>query len=233
MKLEIDNKIFEKFPDVNIGILAAKGIDNKGTNEEVFDLIKEREKEIRTSFNTETLSLNPKIECWRKAFSSFGAKPKKYKSSVENLLRIILEGNSIRHINKIVDIYNYISIKHILPLGGDDTDNVAGDIKLTLARGDEKFVELNSEEVKNPKPGEVVYKDDKEILCRRWNWRECDKTKMTEETKNIVLVLEALPPVTKGELENAIDDLKELIKKYCNGEMSTFILNKCTPLIEF
>ena len=61
--------------------------------------------------------------------------------------------------------------------------------------------ELNSEETKNPKEGEVVYIDDKEVLCRRWNWRECDKSKMTEETTNVALVVEGLPPTSKEEVE--------------------------------
>ena len=189
MKFKIDSKIFEKFPDLNIGIVTANGIDNKGNNENILNLIKEKVQEIKANFNTETLSQNPKIDAWRKAYSSFGAKPKKYKCSVENLYRMILEGIELRHINKVVDIYNYISIKNIIPVGGDDTDKIDGNITLKFAQGDEPFTELNSEETKNPKEGEVVYVDDKEVLCRRWNWRECDKSKMTEETKNVALVV--------------------------------------------
>ena len=69
-------------------------------------LIKEKENEIKANFEKETLSQNPKIDAWRKAYSSFGAKPKKYKCSVENLYRMILEGIELKPINKIVDIYN-------------------------------------------------------------------------------------------------------------------------------
>ncbi len=185
MLFTIDKKILEKFPDLNIGLVIVKGIDNQGNNEEIINKIKEKAQEIRANFNLETLSQNQNIDVWRKAYSSFGAKPKKYKCSVENLYRMILEGIELRSINKIVDIYNYISIKYIVPVGGDDTDKVDGNITLKFAQGDEPFIELNSQETKNPQEGEVVYIDDKEVLCRRWNWRECDKSKMTEETKNI------------------------------------------------
>jgi len=225
MKFKIDNKIFEKFPDLNIGIVTAKGIDNTGSNEEIMNLIKEKVKEIRANFNTETLSQNPKIDAWRKAYSSFGAKPKKYKCSVENLYRMILDEIELKHINKIVDIYNYISIKYVIPMGGDDTDKVDGSITLKFAQGNEPFIELNSEETKNPKEGEVVYVDDKEVLCRRWNWRECDKSKMTEETKNVALVIEGLPPITKEEVETITKELSELVQKFCGGEIKTFTLN--------
>jgi len=226
MKLIIKNEIFDKFPDLNIVAIRAKNIENKGIDEEILKLMKEREKEIRETLDSETLSQNPFIRAWREAYSSFGAKPKDYKCSVENLLRIILKGISIRHINKIVDIYNYISIKHIVPAGGDDTDKVEGDVILKSAVGNEKFVELGSQQLKNPREGEVVYSDDKEILCRRWNWRECDKTKMTEDTKNVLLVIEGLPPATKEKIEDAAKELILLIQKFCGGEASYYLLNK-------
>jgi len=232
MKFKINKEIFEKFPDLIIGVVVARNINNKGINQNIIDLIRKEEKRIKENFDIETLSQNPKIGAWRKAYSSFGAKPKKYKSSVENLYRMILQGIQLRHINKIVDIYNYISIKHMVPVGGDDIDRVEGDIVLKFATGNEKFVELNSQEIKNPRPGEVVYMDNKEVLCRRWNWRECDKTKMTEETKNVCLVIEGLLPVTKEEIEKIISELADLIKKFCNGEIKTFILDKNNQEIE-
>ncbi|MFC1722735.1 B3/4 domain-containing protein [Nanoarchaeota archaeon] len=232
MKFKIDSRIFEKFPDLNIGIVTAKGIDNKGINEEIINQIREKEKEIRANFSKETLSQDPKIDAWRKAYSSFKAKPKKYRCSVENLYRMILDGIELRHINKVVDIYNYISIKNMIPVGGDDTDKIDGNITLKFAQGDEPFVELNSKETKNPKEGEVIYADDKEVLCRRWNWRECDKSKMTEETKNVALVVEGLPPTTKEDVEKIIEELSVLVQKSFGGEIKTFILNNSNVEVE-
>ena len=226
MKIKIEKQIIERFPGLNIGILIVKGIENSGFNQEIMDLIGQEERRIKSEFNTETLSQNPKIDAWRKAYSSFGAKPKKYKCSVENLYRLILTGNALRHINKIVDLYNYISIKHMVPVGGDDLDKVDGNIILKFAKGDEPFIELNSSEIQNPKEGEVVYADDKEILCRRWNWRECDKSKMTEDTKNVTLVIEGLPPVTSEDIAKILVELSDLVKQYCGGESKSIILNK-------
>jgi len=226
MKFSVSKGVLEKFPELNIGIVIAKKINNEGESEEVMKFIMEKENEIRKNFNSETLSQNQRIEIWREVYSSFGAKPKKYKCSVENLYRMILDGMRLKHINKVVDIYNYISIKYVVPVGGDDIDKVDGDIELKLANGNEIFRELNSEELKNPKLGEVVYVDEKEVLCRRWNWRECDKTKMTEDTKNLALVIEGLPPVTRDEIEKIISELGEMIKKFCGGEITAKILSK-------
>jgi len=226
MNFKINKEIFDKFPDLIVGVLIAKGLDNTGKNQEILDLIKEKQEEIKLNFQKETLSENPKIASWRKAYSLFGAKPKKYKCSVENLYRMTLDGIELKHINKLVDIYNYISIKYMIPVGGDDVDKIDGDIGLCFAKGDENFIELNSEEVKNPKPGEVIYKDSQEVLCRRWNWRECDKSKMTNTTKNVHLVIEGLSPFTKEDINTALSELKELIQKYCGGTSEILILDK-------
>ncbi|NQT79674.1 MAG: hypothetical protein HQ555_04705 [Candidatus Aminicenantes bacterium] len=232
MKFKIEPNVFKKFPGLILGVVFANQVDNEGEDTEVLQLIREKEKEIRANYNTETLSQIPRIESWRRAYSSFGAKPKKYKSSVESLYRMILKGVDLRHINNIVDIYNYISIKHMIPAGGDDRAKVEGDIVLKFASGEEPFVALNSREKEAAKQGEVIYMDDKEVLCRRWNWRECDKTKMTEGTKEVVLVIEGLPPVDREDVLKITEDLCGLIREHCKSETQIAILDKAQREVE-
>ena len=232
MKFKIDASIFERFPGLNVGVVIARGINNSGTNDEIIRLIREKEKEIRENYSTETLSQHSRIDSWRKAYSSFGAKPKKYKSSVESLYRLILKGVDLRPINKIVDVYNTISLKHMIPAGGDDLSKVEGDIILKFAHGNEPFTALNSEERGTAKEGEVVYTDIKEVLCRRWNWRECEKTKMTVATKRVVLVVEGLPTVTGEDVKMILEDLSALVRKYCGGETRMVVLNEAKREVE-
>ena len=226
MKFKIDHKIFERFPGLIIGVVICKNLDNSGTQEEVQKLIREQEDNIRTKYNTETLSQTPKIDVWRKTYSAFGAKPKENKSSVENLYRLVLQGVNLRHINKLVDIYNFISLKHMVPVGGEDIDKIEGDVVLTFAEPNEPTVLLlGDKEPRPPHAGEVIYKDNVSAICRRWNWREADRTKFTEETKNCFLVIEGLLPVTKQGIEDATKELKELVQKFCGGNITYQILD--------
>jgi lysyl-tRNA synthetase class 2 len=78
------------------------------------------------------------------------------------------------------------------------------------------------------KKGEVIYRDDKEVLCRSWNYRECEKTKITPSTKNVCLVLEGLEHTKTDELHAAIAHLKQLLHKYCQGSYQEHFLNKET-----
>lgn len=230
MKFKIDHKIFEKFPRLTIGVVICKNIHNSGIQEEVQKEIREQENKIREKYNTETLSQTPKIDVWRKAYSAFGAKPKENKSSVENLYRLVLQGVNLRHINKLVDIYNFISLKHMVPVGGEDIDKIRGDVILKFAEPNEPAVLLlGDKEPRQPHAGEVIYKDNISAICRRWNWREADRTKFTEETKNCFLVIEGLLPVTKQEIEDATKELKDLVQKFCGENITYKILDENQP----
>jgi len=232
MKFQIDSEIFKSFQGVCLGVVVAKEINNTGENPEVLSLINEKEQMIRQSMSIENLSQQPRISSWRKAYSSFGAKPKKYKSSVESLYRMVLKGMSMRNINKVVDIYNYISLKHMVPVGGDDLRKVEGDIILRFARGDETFTALNSDEEVTVSPGEVIYCDERGVLCRCWNWRECDRTKMTGETKEVILVAEGLPPVKREEMQEIAGDLAKMLEIYCGAIVRNAILDENLPVLD-
>ncbi len=233
MKFSVHSDIFDRFPGLILGIVVVSGINNRGQSGDLQRKIRRKEEEIKKSILSEALSLHPNIKAWRSAYAAFGAKPKKYKSSVESLFRMVLKGIELRSINVLVDIYNYVSLEHMIPLGGDDLDRVDGDITLCFALGDEPFTRLNSLEVEKVKEGEVIYMDNHEVLCRRWNWRECDKTKLTPETQNAVLVLEGLPPVRYEDITSAAKDLRVLIRKYCGGEAQEFFLDVSRPEREF
>jgi DNA/RNA-binding domain of Phe-tRNA-synthetase-like protein len=211
-----------------------KGVDNSGKSGEIEKLSREQEGKIRHQFNNlSSWTEIPAVAAWRKAYKAFGADPHDYCSSIEALIRRVVKGKSLSSINKIVDLYNFISLKHVIPVGGEDLDKMKGNLVLGFARGDESFIPLGETEEKPPDPGEVIYKDNLGVICRKWNWREGDRTKLTEKTKNAILVIEGLPPTKKEEVCVAIQELTSLIKKYCGGETKTFVLDKESKEIEF
>ncbi|VVB98048.1 B3/4 domain protein [uncultured archaeon] len=234
MKFRIDAAIFDKFPGLHVGAVIARGIDNSGTAEGLPGMIRAQEKEIVAKCNAEAVSQEPRIDAWRKAYSVFGGEPKKNRSSVENLYRMVLNGIELRGINKLVDCYNLVSLKHMLPLGGEDLDRMQGDVVLGFAGPSEApALLLGDKEPHPPRNGEVIYKDGISTICRRWNWREADRTKLTENTRNAILVLEGLPPVTKAEIETATRELDELVRKYCGGSTVCAVLDEEKMEIEF
>jgi len=225
MAIKISKKILEKYPELNIGVVIAKNLDNSKYNEEISQMIREIEKKTREEIDPEKVKEIPIIAKWREIYKSFGAKPGEYRNSVEALIKRVLK-TELYKINALVDIYNYISIKHIMTVGGEDIEGIEGDLILDFAKGDEDFIPLGEQENKSPWKGEVVYKDDKGIICRCWNWREGDRTKLTKNTKNAIIVIENLLPENNEKLKKALKELKGLLGKYCNADCEIKILNK-------
>lgn len=230
MKLNITKDIFAQHPEFIVGVVFARFINNRGCNSDIEILLRKGERNIMASFDEQPISEHSHILPWREAYKLFGAKPKKYLSSIENLVRRIKRGELIRHINKLVDLYNYISLKYVLPVGGEDLEKIDGDILLTVASQDERpIILLGEQEARAPYADEVIYKDNQGTICRRWNWKEADRTKLTEETTVAVLVIEGLPPVTREVIENATGELANLVKQYCSADVSTEILDASNP----
>jgi DNA/RNA-binding domain of Phe-tRNA-synthetase-like protein len=233
MRFLVDDSIFQMFPRVRIGVLDGLDLDNRGNDSEIGQLLREAEGRLAASFEGIPITEHPRIAPWREAYRRFGAKPKNYRSSIESLVRRSLKGESLRHISKLVDIYNTVSLRHLLPAGGEDLDSIKGDILLTCAGETEPPIRLLGEaEERSPKPGEVIYKDDSGAICRRWNWKEADRTKLTEDTRNAILVLEALPPIEAEQLDVALQELRDLVQQYCGGTSQTYTLHRENPAIE-
>lgn len=172
---------------------------------------------------------HPAVAPWREAYRAFGIKPAKQRSSIENLLRAAVAG-TLRNINPLVDLYNTVSLRHFLPCGGEDLQAIRGAIRLTRAVGGEAFVPLGSTEPQPPQPGEVIYRDDSGVICRAWNWREAERTKLTEQTSDAFLCIEALPPADER-LRAACADLASLVTAHLGGVSSGHLLSMQEPTI--
>lgn len=181
MKFRVDEKIFDDFPGFKDAILVAKDIKNMESNFNITKMLREMEVRIREIPNIEPVTQYPKIKAWLDAHRKFSDEnPKKKPPSVYSLVHRVVKGGEIPSINALVDIYNYISLKHMVNAGGEDLDKCEGDINLTYASGDEEFIALGGTENDPPSSEEVVHKDDKGVICRRFNWREGDRTKLTK-----------------------------------------------------
>jgi DNA/RNA-binding domain of Phe-tRNA-synthetase-like protein len=224
-KFVIEKDFVEIFPDARIGIVLCRGIDNRLRAVETYQqMIELAEIEAKKHLTHEEFSSNEAIKVWREAFQKFKTK-KGVRSSIEALLKRVQNGNPIGSINPLVDLYNCISLKYGLPCGGEDIATFVGDVRLTLANGDEDFIPLGTTENSPPYPGEVVYKDDQGAICRCWNWRESYRTMLTEETKDAFMCLELVDPRREDIFIKALSELALNITEKLGGTTQIFILD--------
>jgi len=148
------------------------------------------------------------IAAWQDAFRAFGAKPQRTASSVEALWKRA-RGGGLPRVNWLVDLYNAVSVRHVLPVGGEDLTAYDGPIRLIRAAGTESFdtVANGAAAVEHPAPGEVVWTDARGVTCRRWNWRQCTRTRLTNASTDVLFLLERLAPMPLEDLDRAADAL--------------------------
>ncbi len=215
-RFTIEPPFWSLFPDAQVGVIVVRGVDNTRNADACAALLADAVAGVARTVGAADIVTFPAIAPWREAYRAFGIKPAKQRSSIENLLRSAVAGN-VRSINPLVDLYNAVSLRHLLPCGGEDLRAIAGAIRLTRAAGGEQFVPLGSAEPQPPQPGEVIYRDDTGVICRAWNWREAERTKLTEATTDAFLCIEALPPTDEAALRVACDELAALMTDHLSG----------------
>jgi len=225
----IADEVFGLFPGYVRGIVLAFDVSNGESPQELVQLLRAEEASVRKRLILEGLAEHPQIASWREAFRSFGAKPSKFRSSIEGLIRRVLRNQELPSINALVDIGNLLSLRHLVPTGGHAIDVVTGDITLRLATGEEEFIPFGSEEVEHPVPGEVIFVEGKTVLTRRWSWRQANHTLTLPATKAIEFNVDGLPPVKESEVKTICEEVIELVERFCGGRTRFEILSKENP----
>ncbi len=233
MFFSIEKELFDLFPDLTIGVVVAKDIDNTQPSSEIDNLLTLNIEEVRKSFTVDKPQEHPRIKPWRMAFSKLGISGSKFPSSIESMARRVLKGDPFPRINPVVDLYNAISLKFLVPMGGHDLDTIKGNIYLKFAEGWEPFFPMGGKETLKVPKGELVYCDDQEVLTRNWVWRQCEKDKVTEKTRNIFIPIDVLGEVGALCTSEIIQELLQFIPKYFGGTLFSTTLTYQNPLFEF
>jgi DNA/RNA-binding domain of Phe-tRNA-synthetase-like protein len=82
-------------------------------------------------------------------------------------------------------------------------------------------------------PGEFVYSDNKTILTRQWNYRDCERARISKNSTLIFLSSEAaLKDISTQDLIETLYKIVEYESTFCKGSYSTFILDNINPEVE-
>ena len=181
-------EIFDLRPDYVAGVAVATGIAGGEGDSESERLLTEAEEAARLAEGDSESALH-----WRDTFRLFGLKPRKARSSVDALTQRALKGGLPR-INRLTDAYNAVSVIRQVPIGAEDVDRYDGPLRLVIATGEEEYLTKRGGEAVNepPKSGEPVWRDDRGVTCRRWNWRQTTRTALTSTSTNVVFIVDAL-----------------------------------------
>jgi DNA/RNA-binding domain of Phe-tRNA-synthetase-like protein len=206
-QVAVEHPVFELRPDYTALVIVAEGLRPGPSDEATDALLREAEAQATDTLAGRDAGELAPVAAWRAAYQAFGAKPKRTRPSVEALLRRVEAG--LPRIDRLTDIYNAISVRYLLPVGGEDLAGYRGPARLTRAAGDEPFDTVRDGEpvTGHPEPGEVIWRDDDGVTCRCWNWRQCVRTRITHATTSALFILDGLAELGPDGLVSAGQEL--------------------------
>lgn len=218
----IDSEVFELIPNLHCAVLVLKNVEeNKILSDseaaEISQLLRTANASAQKFLTSDVISENAIVKNWRDVFSRFPTK-KGARCSLENLLKRVLKGNPVGSISPSIDITNSISLKYGFPIGAEDAAKFVGDLHLGVMQGSEEFYPYGSDEADPPRPGEIGYFDEKGAVCRCLNWRDGQRTEVTDETTSEFIIMECIDD-RLDDLKNALNDLDALMQKYLGAEV--------------
>ena len=203
----VDAPVFALRPDYRAMLVAVDGLVPGPSDQTSDALLQAAEAAAMEALRDRPPEQLPHVAAWREAYRAFGAKPQRTRNSLEGLLRRAASG--LPRVNGLTDLYNAVSVLHQVPVGGEDLTRYHGAPRLVRATGEEPFDTVADGHVvrEQPDPGEVVWRDDVGVTCRRWNWRQAHRTQLGDDTTAGLFILDALAPMTDEALHAAVEDL--------------------------
>lgn len=232
MKLDINEKILSKWPEIKIGVLVLKGINNQKGDTKILAELRKLESQKKLELSEVDFNTIPEIAVWKKIYHDFFSNPRDYRPSVEALLRRVRGGSLILSINNLVNLTNYLALKYQIPVRAEDLKKIEGDMELTFAEGNEAGKYIDYDEEDTCYRGEVIYKDACGFTSRRWNWRSADRTKVENETTDAFMIFETMQTTALEKLQQILEETKSLVRQNLGGKISEYILDINNPHIE-
>lgn len=235
MRFEIEPRIFDLFPGMHIPAVYATGIQSGDHADEITkewqEVWRATPDEASTYGNAQS---HPRVKPWRERMQAAGFPAKKFPSSIEAMLRRCLKGGDPFSINALVDLYNIVSLRHLVPAGGFDVDELDGErLDLRLTRDTDTFHALDSDEIEDVPGGEIAYATGDDVLTRHFVWRQSKRALLTPDTTRAIFMAEVLGEAGEDVARQVLDDLCDLIQGRLSATVSGGMLSADQPAATF
>ncbi|MBI5448847.1 lysine--tRNA ligase [Candidatus Gottesmanbacteria bacterium] len=212
----IDEAVKKAFPEVSIGIALIRGAHITKTHP---DLEKEKHEFLSSlqGVTTEILGTYSELISYRKLYRVMGIDWHSRRPSPEALLRRIALGKGLYTVNTCVDAYNLVVMKYRVSVGAFDYDNVKFPTVLRYAGEGDEILLLGDKEPTKYTAKELAYYDQNGGYNIDFNYRDAQRTMVTENTKNIWINVDGVYGITPTQVERSLQESIAMITKYCGG----------------
>ncbi|MFQ6136127.1 MAG: B3/4 domain-containing protein [Candidatus Hydrothermarchaeales archaeon] len=217
--MEVEAKLRDAFPDLRVLVGHIDGVKVETENEELEKFKREMIKKVEDEYDLDTLKDVPILRYYRDFFWRIGIDPTKTRPAAEALIRRILAGKSLPKINTLVDTYNLASIEAEIALAAFDASKIKGDLLMRYANQGEAFLGIGMKEPTILRGKEIVVQD-LEKLVAVYPYRDADVSKITPDTKDVILLVCGVPGIDEETLKEAGRIAIDYITRFCGGEGS-------------
>jgi DNA/RNA-binding domain of Phe-tRNA-synthetase-like protein len=215
MEFKVEKAVLDA--GVKIVFVVIQGLDN---SKESYEWHAHREvllNDLLERYKDVDVHQDPILEGLNLLHDHTGVKRRKNIPASENLIKLLQKHGSLTYINKVVDIYNLISLDSKLALGAHNIDRVSGNVTLRFTDGTERFVPLGQTEPVAINPHEYSYIDDSnEVLCRL-EIRQVQKTLVDETARNVFYIVQGNDATSDELLHQTAQKIIDLTTQYCGG----------------
>jgi DNA/RNA-binding domain of Phe-tRNA-synthetase-like protein len=233
VRFVVSPEIFELYPGLRLPVVVAEGVEAAADSSGVKKLWRQAWEEAgQSAAKYGNAQSHPRVAAWRDAMAATGVSGRKFPSSVESLLRRAFKGGEPPCINPLVDFYNSVSLRHVVPAGGFDLAQLGNILELRLTHEGDTFHPLDSTSLERVEPGEVAYASGNEVLTRHFVWKQSHVGLLGESTSSVLLVCEVLGEVEEsddGLAQAVLGDLSEGVHRYFGAEPATFLVEEGVP----
>ena len=215
MFYRIADEVFEKLPDMCVGVVVVRGLDNHVRYPRIAELLHAGIADREAYFEGKKVKEDSLILPYREAFRAVDINPNKFLCSIEALFTRIAKKKGFPEINAIVDLGNAISLKYCLPIGAHDIATMKEGLEVRVAQEGDTFLPFGGTETETPDPGEVVYVSGTEVRTRRWTWRQSEIGKISEDTSDVLFPIDGFVSVNGDAVRAAMADFAAMLKDIC------------------
>lgn len=138
MKIQINDEIKERWSTTCLGILLYSANVEKSSLE-FLEIFEKNISNLKEQYSISDIVNIPHIQSTRNAYKAFGKSPSEYRNAAEAMLRRIVKGNGLYHINNVIEVNNLMSITSGYSIGSYDIDSILAPIELKRAPDGEKY----------------------------------------------------------------------------------------------
>ena len=230
MEFAVEPDVFARLPGMRLAVVVAHDVDNRPERPDVTRAWAEAwAGAAATAAPYGNAQSHPRVVAWRQRFQAIGVSMRHFPTSIEALLRRAMKGGAPFRINPLVDFYNGVSLRHVVPIGGFDLGRVSGPLLVRLTRDGDTFASLDGEGVIAVPAGEVAYATGPTILTRQLMWRQARDGLIHSETRSVFLVSESVPESGSGLAEVIVDELAAGLHRSFGATVRTFVIDAATP----